>query len=785
MTASATTNKARQIQLVRLAHVYYTHKDVAKAAEFLDHFGLQELQTTNESTDKNDKKVIYYHGTSAEPFVYCAQEGDEDVFGGAAFVVESLGDLEVASKTLPNASAVIDMDAEAPDVPGGGFCVTFTDPVDGIPFRLVFGQSLRDNCERGLPQLSYNFISRQTPSYTNNLQLIHDPSGKDLTTFLHLDRGEELVDHHSFFFFEGPKWHVHHSSFETHDFDTQLLGHHWLREKGYKNCWGVGRHIMGSQIFDYWFDASGFILEHYVDGDLVDETHPVNRSLASPNNLHVWGPPTLPIVGNLHQIPTKGSYLKFTEWAEKYGGLYSLKLGTGTAVVITDRRIVKELIDRKSSKYSNRPESFVAHTITGGSHLLAMQYGNLWRTMRKTVHQHFMESMVEKNHVRVQNAEAVQMLRDFCIRPDQHMLHPKRFSNSIIMSLVYGIRTPSVDTLHMTQLYEMMEGWSKIMEPGNTPPVDIYSFLHYIPQRVFGNWMSRAKEVSREMNQLYGRYLDCVYARRRKGGSAGSFIDTVLDQNEKLGLTRHQLYFLGGVLMEGGSDTSSSIILAFIHAMTKWGGVLKKAQAEIDAVVGEERTPVWSDYDRLPCVAAVVKEAMRWRPAVPLAFPHAAAEDDWINGHFIPKGTAVIINGWGLHHDKDRFKDPEIFDPDHYKGQTALASELAGASDCNIRDHYGYGTGRRICPGIHVAERNLFLAMAKLIWAFEIEAGCDDKGEAIEPDFNPQTGYSEGFLVCAKDFSCRITPRSEARRATIMREFEEAQEGVFAQFECP
>jgi cytochrome P450 len=206
------------------------------------------------------------------------------------------------------------------------------------------------------------------------------------------------------------------------------------------------------------------------------------------------------------------------------------------------------------------------------------------------------------------------------------MLHPKRFSNSIIVSLVYGIRTPSVETGHMTRLYEMMEGWSKVMEPGNTPPVDIYGFLHYIPQRVFGNWISRADEVSREMNKLYGAYLDAVLERRKKVGSTGSFMDTVLDQNEKLGLSRHQLYFLGGVLMEGGSDTSSSIIIAFIHAMTRWGDVLKRAQAEIDAVVGEERTPVWSDYEKLPYVAATVKEAMRWRPAVPLAFPHAAAE---------------------------------------------------------------------------------------------------------------------------------------------------------------
>lgn len=70
--------------------------------------------------------------------------------------------------------------------------------------------------------------------------------------FYRLGRGKEEVDHHCFFFFGGPKYHVHHTSYETYDFDTQVLGHDWLRQKGYKSCWGVGRHIMGSQIFDYW-----------------------------------------------------------------------------------------------------------------------------------------------------------------------------------------------------------------------------------------------------------------------------------------------------------------------------------------------------------------------------------------------------------------------------------------------------------------------------------------------------------------------------------------------------
>lgn len=75
--------------------------------------------------------------------------------------------------------------------------------------------------------------------------------------FAHVDRESDFVDHHSIFLVTGPpeteKPHVHHSSFEIHDLDTQTIGHDWLLKKGYKPAWGVGRHILGSQIFDYWW----------------------------------------------------------------------------------------------------------------------------------------------------------------------------------------------------------------------------------------------------------------------------------------------------------------------------------------------------------------------------------------------------------------------------------------------------------------------------------------------------------------------------------------------------
>jgi cytochrome P450 len=127
--------------------------------------------------------------------------------------------------------------------------------------------------------------------------------------------------------------------------------------------------------------------------------------------------------------------LRFIEIAKEYGGIFSLKIGSNTLIILSDRRIIKEVLDKSSSVSSNRPNLSVAHTITGGDHLLFMDSGTEWRLFRRLLHQEFMSSRCDNLHIQTQNAEAVQMLRDFIIYPDQYMLHAKRFSNSIIMSL--------------------------------------------------------------------------------------------------------------------------------------------------------------------------------------------------------------------------------------------------------------------------------------------------------------------------------------------------------------
>lgn len=141
---------------------------------------------------------------------------------------------------------------------------------------------------------------------------------------------------------------------------------------------------------------------------------------------------------------------------------------------------------------------------------------------------------------------------------------------------MFGIRTETVDADYMARLYALMERWSLVMELGATPPVDSFPLLKLIPERLLGSWERRAREVGSMMKSLYSEVLNEVEERREQGIDRKSFMDRVLDQQHKNQLTWNELCFLGGVLMEGGSDTSSSLILAIILAMMAYPRVQEK-----------------------------------------------------------------------------------------------------------------------------------------------------------------------------------------------------------------
>ncbi|EHY58456.1 hypothetical protein HRR83_007174 [Exophiala dermatitidis] len=323
---------SKQVKIVKLSHMRYQHPDLNKITTFLRDFGMHVAK-------KSDTER-WYRGYGPDQYVYYARQGPKEFLGGA-FEVESREELEKVIK-VPGAKVVTNGIEEMKDAPGGGYIVTIADP-EGFPVNFIWGQEpvkeerkkpskliVNDESDKPRQKLFQRFqpgpaevhklghfglnvkdFPAQLDWYTRHFNIIPsdilyvdipDPDSnkdggqtkrKEVALFACIDRGQDPVDHHTMFLTTcspGVEKHVHHCSFEVHDFDTQALGHQWLEEKGYEPVWGVGRHILGSQIFDYWWDVHGFMVEHYADGDLVNEDTPVGYGPAGHEGLAVWGP---------------------------------------------------------------------------------------------------------------------------------------------------------------------------------------------------------------------------------------------------------------------------------------------------------------------------------------------------------------------------------------------------------------------------------------------------------------------------------------------------------------
>ena len=199
--------------------------------------------------------------------------------------------------------------------------------------------------------------------------------------------------------------------------------------------------------------------------------------------------------------------------------------------------------------------------------------------------------------------------------------------------------------------------------------------------------------------------------------------------------------------------------------MVLFPAVAKAAQSEIDRVCGN-RLPTLSDD--LPYIRCCIKESLRWMPTAVLGIPHAVTREDEYLGYTIPKDASVIMNVWNIHNNPQRYPNPREFDPERYKGDVQTAIESANNSDPSLRDHFTFGAGRRFCQGTHVAERSLFLGIARLLWAFDFEKAVDTEGKPIWPDANELT---EGGLVQPKSFPASIKPRSQDKADAVRREW--------------
>jgi catechol 2,3-dioxygenase-like lactoylglutathione lyase family enzyme len=296
-----------------ILYARYQLTDLDQAEVFMSDFGLVTVQ--------RDASMLRMRAVHAAPFVYEAAHGPTNRFIGIGFAVESVAALERLA-ALPGSSPLRPLDGAA-----SGHLVRMTMP-DGFEIDAVwdvepphaFGVRPPFAFNAGQRKQRANASVRQRPEPAPALRLGHvvlhvsdhaasvawlrerlgllpsdhfgPPTGdaRDATgTFLRVDRGSELVDHHCLLVLQSDSVGVHHVSFEMQDLDHVMAAHDHLSERGWQLDCGVGRHLLGSQIYDYWRDPAGFRVEHYTDGDIVNHAHQPSIFSGAADETTQWG----------------------------------------------------------------------------------------------------------------------------------------------------------------------------------------------------------------------------------------------------------------------------------------------------------------------------------------------------------------------------------------------------------------------------------------------------------------------------------------------------------------
>ncbi|KAH7104843.1 cytochrome P450 [Auriculariales sp. MPI-PUGE-AT-0066] len=418
------------------------------------------------------------------------------------------------------------------------------------------------------------------------------------------------------------------------------------------------------------------------------------------------------------------------------GDIIHLRNYSQHIIVLNSEEAIRALFVRRAELYSDRPQTSMYSDLVGRNRtIFNSNIGPRYRRYVKMLHQALSRKAVTEYRGALEDA-TVKMVRSMMESPDRFLDHFRTCAGRISLKVAYGHEIGDEEDYYVQLVRDSIALGNEAFKPGRWL-VDSFP----LPDEMTKTPLEKVKE------QMAAGTAIASYASRNLAMSPKDDIVKAVEHNDTVVWTAAAMYV-------GTADTTVAALSTFALLMVRNPDVQRKAQAEIDSVLGGVRLPCVDDRGSLPYVEAVMKECMRgsiarYNTVGPLALAHSLRRTDEYAGYTLPKGATVYANFWALTRDPSNYPSPHTFRPERF------VPDEQGKTQ---RDPWEitFGMGLRRCPGWQLADAMLFLAIVRMLATFDFMPETDEHGCEVLP----AEEWTPGPNCGAKPFKCRITPRS-------------------------